>query len=234
VRGAVAGEGLTFPGAPALAQSHPSEPRHQVELGRPYVAKWRGEDLELAVDDPVVILPWGRRPGRSCAPAVPWRLRPSLVSTWSPRPLHATCPFRLEHHRAGDPGRRTASGGPMRAAWHALLGLGALISSGAPVAPGGPHRGRRRPDASRARRGEQRAGVCPAAKGPRRALPLGTATGFSAVGAKSALRRLPLAGNAQGDKGRGPERPRKDEWHPPPADRGRPLPGPRSGALPGR
>jgi hypothetical protein len=152
VRGAVAGEGLTFPGAPALAQSHPSEPRHQVELGRPYVAKWRGEDLELAVDDPVVILPWGRRPGRSCAPAVPWRLRPSLVSTWSPRPLHATCPFRLEHHRAGDPGRRTASGGPMRAAWHALLGLGALISSGAPVAPGGPHRDRRRPDASRARR----------------------------------------------------------------------------------
>jgi hypothetical protein len=39
VLGAVAGERLALPVAPALAQRHPGEPRHQVELRRPCVAK---------------------------------------------------------------------------------------------------------------------------------------------------------------------------------------------------
>lgn len=55
VCGAVANEGLTFPAAPALAQRHAREPRHQVEIGGPYVTKRRREDLKLPVDDPVVV-----------------------------------------------------------------------------------------------------------------------------------------------------------------------------------
>ena len=46
----------------------------------------------------------------------------------------------------------------MRAAWHALPGLGALISSGAPIAPGGPHRDNRRRGALSCPAGERRAG----------------------------------------------------------------------------
>ena len=48
---AVARERLPLPAAPALAQGQPGEARHQVQLGRPHVAKRHREDLQLAVDD---------------------------------------------------------------------------------------------------------------------------------------------------------------------------------------
>src|SRR6266508_1563550 len=53
--GAFAGEGLSLPSAPAFAEPHSGDSGHQVELGWPYVAIRRGEDLELAVDGPVVM-----------------------------------------------------------------------------------------------------------------------------------------------------------------------------------
>src|SRR5947207_2638826 len=52
---AVAREGLTLPAAPALAQRHSGQARHQVKLRRPRVAKWGRESLDLPVDDPVVV-----------------------------------------------------------------------------------------------------------------------------------------------------------------------------------
>ena len=55
VLGALARERLAPPPRPALAQRHPGEARHQVELGRPHVAERHRVQLELAVDDPVVV-----------------------------------------------------------------------------------------------------------------------------------------------------------------------------------
>src|SRR6516165_4885047 len=46
---ALAGEWRTLPVAPAPAQGHPGEPRHQVQLGRPHVAERDRERLYLAV-----------------------------------------------------------------------------------------------------------------------------------------------------------------------------------------
>ena len=53
--GAVAGKWLAIPAAPALPQGHACKPRHQVELGGPYIAEGRREHLKLAVGDPVVM-----------------------------------------------------------------------------------------------------------------------------------------------------------------------------------
>src|SRR6266516_6396374 len=49
---AVAGEGLALPVAPALAQGHPGESRHEVQLGRPSVALRRRVGFKLAVYHP--------------------------------------------------------------------------------------------------------------------------------------------------------------------------------------
>ena len=46
---ALAREGLAVPSAPAFAQPHPGERRHQVELRGPHVAERDGEALELSV-----------------------------------------------------------------------------------------------------------------------------------------------------------------------------------------
>ena len=48
---AVARERLALPSAPALAQAHPGELRHQVELGGPRVAERDRETFDLPVDD---------------------------------------------------------------------------------------------------------------------------------------------------------------------------------------
>src|SRR5439155_20647537 len=53
--GALAREGIALPSAPALAQAHPGDARHQVELGRPHVAELPREDLELVADRPPVV-----------------------------------------------------------------------------------------------------------------------------------------------------------------------------------
>src|SRR6266540_1800928 len=52
---AVAGEGLSVPVAPALVQGHAGQARHQVQFRGPHVAERRGEGLEPAIDDPVVV-----------------------------------------------------------------------------------------------------------------------------------------------------------------------------------
>src|SRR5215207_8213430 len=52
---AVAREGLPPPAAPALAQPHPAELRHEVELGRPRVAERHRDAVEASVDDPKVV-----------------------------------------------------------------------------------------------------------------------------------------------------------------------------------
>src|SRR4029453_18615904 len=55
VLGALARERLPLPTAPALAQRHAREPRHQVKLRRPHIAKRRRDGVDLAVLDPVVM-----------------------------------------------------------------------------------------------------------------------------------------------------------------------------------
>src|SRR4029453_4942699 len=55
VLGALARERLPLPTAPALAQRHAREPRHQGKLRRPHIAKRRRDDVDLAVLDPVVM-----------------------------------------------------------------------------------------------------------------------------------------------------------------------------------
>src|ERR1700722_14084340 len=55
MRGALARERLASPTAPAFAQLHPGEARHQIELGRPRVAERDRPDLEPAVDHRVVV-----------------------------------------------------------------------------------------------------------------------------------------------------------------------------------
>jgi hypothetical protein len=52
---ALGGERLALPAPPALAQRHPRDARHEVELGRPDVAKRRREDLDSVALDPVVV-----------------------------------------------------------------------------------------------------------------------------------------------------------------------------------
>src|SRR3954453_23353241 len=52
---AVVAERLAVPAAPPVAQRHPGEPGHQVELRRPHVAERHREDVEPAVDRAVVV-----------------------------------------------------------------------------------------------------------------------------------------------------------------------------------
>src|SRR5947209_6982101 len=51
----LAREGLAVPVAPALAQRHPGQLRHQVELRRPHVAERQREQLPAAVDQREVV-----------------------------------------------------------------------------------------------------------------------------------------------------------------------------------
>lgn len=55
VLGALAGEGLPLPASPTLAQGHPRQPRHEVQLGGPHVAERHRERLEPSVEHPVVM-----------------------------------------------------------------------------------------------------------------------------------------------------------------------------------
>src|SRR5205085_1054692 len=55
VRGAVGREGLACPASPALAQRHPRDAGHEVELRWPYVAVGRRELLGLLARDPPVM-----------------------------------------------------------------------------------------------------------------------------------------------------------------------------------
>ena len=55
VLAALAGERLAPPPAPAVAQAHPGELRHQVELGGPHVAERDRQALDAAVDDLEVV-----------------------------------------------------------------------------------------------------------------------------------------------------------------------------------
>src|SRR5262245_41084618 len=54
---AVGREGCAVPFAPSFAETHPGKVCHEVEFRRPDIAKGRGEDLRLAVDEEVVVRP---------------------------------------------------------------------------------------------------------------------------------------------------------------------------------
>src|ERR671937_1475515 len=55
VLGAVRGERVALPAAPTLAQCDSGELSHQIELGRPRIAKRHRDDLDSAVIDPIVM-----------------------------------------------------------------------------------------------------------------------------------------------------------------------------------
>src|SRR5436190_16046906 len=55
VLAALARERLVLPAAPAVAQVHVRELRHQVELGRPHVPEQDREALDAAVDEVEVV-----------------------------------------------------------------------------------------------------------------------------------------------------------------------------------
>ena len=103
VLGAVTGERRARPGAPALAQRHAGQPRHQVQLGRPDVAKRLRELAERTVAEPVVVR--DRGPGSRC------RTRRSRAAPESPRTAAPSRPAGA----VGAAGRRPRSRSNRRA-----------------------------------------------------------------------------------------------------------------------